>query len=72
MVVSLRLPYDLNHLPPITTYLAAYDDRTPTLLALADVLFGARSPAGHLPVPLGEQYPIGYGLREYTIPEVRR
>ncbi|HET9223184.1 MAG TPA: glycoside hydrolase family 3 C-terminal domain-containing protein, partial [Roseiflexaceae bacterium] len=71
VVVSLRLPYDLNHLPAVATYLAAYDDRTPTLLALADALFGARAPAGHLPVPLGEQYPIGYGLREYLTPEVR-
>jgi beta-N-acetylhexosaminidase len=66
----LRLPYDLNHLPAISTYLAAYDDRTPTLLALADALFGTRPPSGHLPVPLGEHYPIGYGLREYTTPEV--
>jgi beta-N-acetylhexosaminidase len=71
VVVSLRLPYDLGHLPDVATYLAAYDDRTPTLIAVADALFGVRAPAGHLPVPLGEQYPIGYGLREYTTPEVR-
>jgi beta-N-acetylhexosaminidase len=71
VVVSLRLPYDLGHLPAITTYLAAYDDRTPTLIAVADALFGARAPMGHLPVPLGEQYPIGYSLRDYTTPEVR-
>jgi beta-N-acetylhexosaminidase len=71
VVVSLRLPYDLNHLPAVTTYLAAYDDRAPTLLALADALFGERAPTGYLPVPIGEQYPIGYGLREYVRPEVR-
>jgi beta-N-acetylhexosaminidase len=71
VVVSLRLPYDLDHLPPITTYLAAYDDRTPTLLALADALFGARPPSGHLPVPIGQQYPIGYGLLEYARAEIR-
>jgi beta-N-acetylhexosaminidase len=71
VVVSLRLPYDLNHLPAVTTYLAAYDDRAPTLLALADALFGERTPTGHLPVPIGEQYPIGFGLREYIRPEVR-
>jgi beta-N-acetylhexosaminidase len=71
VVVSLRLPYDLGHLPALATYMAAYDDRTPTLIAVADALFGARAPGGHLPVPLGEQYPIGYGLRDYTMPEVR-
>jgi beta-N-acetylhexosaminidase len=71
VVVSLRLPYDLDNLPNLTTYLAAYDDRTPTLLAVADALFGARAPSGHLPVPLGTQYPIGYGLREYVRAEIR-
>jgi beta-N-acetylhexosaminidase len=71
VVVSLRLPYDLDHLPAVSTYLAAYDDRAPTLLALADALFGERTPTGHLPVPIGEQYPIGFGLREYIRPEVR-
>jgi beta-N-acetylhexosaminidase len=71
VVVSLRLPYDLDHLPAVSTYLAAYDDRAPTLLALADALFGERAPTGHLPVPLGEQYPLGFGLREYMRPEVR-
>jgi beta-N-acetylhexosaminidase len=72
VVVSLRLPYDLGHLPDVATYLAAYDDRTPTLIALADALFGVRAPAGHLPVPLGEQYPIGYGLQDYVRAEVRQ
>jgi beta-N-acetylhexosaminidase len=71
VVVSLRLPYDLDHLPAVTTYLAAYDDRTPTLIAVADALFGARAPTGHLPAPLGAQYPIGYGLRDYVRAEVR-
>jgi beta-N-acetylhexosaminidase len=71
VIVSLRLPYDLGQLPAVATYLAAYDDRTPTLIAVADALFGVQAPAGHLPVPLGEQYPIGYGLRDYTMPEVR-
>jgi beta-N-acetylhexosaminidase len=71
VVVSLRLPYDLDQLPAVTTYMAAYDDRTPTLTAVVAALFGARAPQGHLPVPLGEQYPIGYGLRDYATPEVR-
>jgi beta-N-acetylhexosaminidase len=65
IVVSLRLPYDIDELPDLPVYLAAYDDRTPTLLALADALFGVRAPAGRLPVPLGARYPLGYGLRDY-------
>lgn len=62
VMVSLRLPYDLLYAPQIETYLAAYDTRPPTMIALADILFGARTPAGRLPVPIGSLYPIGHGL----------
>jgi beta-N-acetylhexosaminidase len=71
VVVSLRLPYDLVHLPEVPTYLAAYDNRSPTLIAVAQALLGIWAPTGHLPVSLGARYPLGYGLREYTTPEVR-
>ncbi len=69
-VVSLGLPYDLLSFPDVPAYLATYSlDRwphaTPTPVvwdAVIDVLFGLEQPGGRLPVSIGEDWPLGYGL----------
>ncbi len=69
VVVSLGLPYDLIEIPAVPVYIATYSldrwpDVTPTPVvwnAVVDVIFG-ENPSGRLPVALGTDYPVGYGL----------
>ncbi|MGH2350900.1 MAG: glycoside hydrolase family 3 N-terminal domain-containing protein, partial [Chloroflexota bacterium] len=69
IVVALRLPYDLDQLAAAPALLAAYSNRPASLRAVAAALFGARPPAGHLPVPVSQQWPLGYGLMEWSTPD---
>lgn len=69
IVVGLRLPYELQSFPDVPVYLAAYDNRPVTHTAIADAIFGIRTPRGHLPVPIGSKWPLGFRLRDYTTAE---
>jgi beta-N-acetylhexosaminidase len=65
VVVALGLPYDLEVLPNVRTFLVTYGFSPPSLAVLPEVLFGQTQPAGHLPVPLGSEYPIGFGITNW-------
>ncbi|MBN1179781.1 MAG: beta-N-acetylhexosaminidase [Anaerolineae bacterium] len=64
VVVALNSPYDLTAFQAEgatpSAYLCAYSDATPSIEAVAQVLAGEAEAGGHLPVALGETYPIGY------------
>ncbi|HYO55520.1 glycoside hydrolase family 3 protein [Archangium sp.] len=66
VVVSVREPYDIAHLPGVSTFVATYGFRSVSMQALAKVLVGTVNPSGRLPVaiPQGSSilYPIGHGL----------
>lgn len=59
VVVALRNPYDLRHFPFVGTYVATLGYTQPSLAALAEVLLGAQSAEGKLPVsiPAGAAVP---------------
>jgi beta-N-acetylhexosaminidase len=67
-VVALRLPYDLAELDSAPALLAAYSVRPASLQAAAETLLGRApaAPAGHLPVPVGTRWPLGFGLLEWS------
>jgi beta-N-acetylhexosaminidase len=52
IVVSVRTPYDIQVLPAVPTFLAAYGGNPPSLQAIADVLLGKVVASGVLPVSL--------------------
>jgi CheY-like chemotaxis protein len=52
VVVALRTPYDLLRMPWVGTFVCAYTSVEPSVVALAEVLFGETPAAGHLPVKL--------------------
>ncbi|WP_346533328.1 glycoside hydrolase family 3 protein [Micromonospora sp. DPT] len=69
VVVAVRDPYDIAHLPGVTTYLATYSYTRAAMDALVRALHGELSPRGRLPVtiPTAEGagtvlYPYGHGL----------
>lgn len=69
IVVAVRDPYDIAHLPGVTTYLAAYTYTPAAMDTLARALHGELSPHGRLPVtivaagdPGTALYPIGHSL----------
>ena len=64
VLVSLRSPYDILSAPGVAGYVCAYTGREPTLRALAEVLSGARPPAGTLPVEIPGVYRIGDGMKK--------
>ncbi|HET9809883.1 MAG TPA: glycoside hydrolase family 3 N-terminal domain-containing protein, partial [Candidatus Limnocylindria bacterium] len=66
VLVSLRGPYDVSIAPNVAACLCGYDGRRATLLALIDVLTGARKPVGSLPVTVSSRFPLGSGLRDFT------
>lgn len=69
VVVAVRDPYDIAHLPGVTTYLATYSYTRAAMDTLVRALHGELSPSGRLPVtiPTAEEagsvlYPHGHGL----------
>jgi beta-N-acetylhexosaminidase len=66
VVVGLRLPYELQHFSQAPVYLAAFDNRPASHRAIAEAIFGEHAPQGHLPVPIADLAPLGFGLLNYT------
>ncbi|MGP3978141.1 glycoside hydrolase family 3 protein [Streptomyces sp. 8N114] len=69
IVAGVRLPYDIRRFPDVPAYLATYNYGTPSMTALARVLYGEVIPRGKLPVPIPALdtpgrplYPFGHGL----------
>lgn len=62
VTVALRTPWDLAAYPAARTHLCTYGIHRPSLDALADVLWGAAAPVGHLPVAIEGIAPRGHGL----------
>lgn len=69
IVIALRNPYDVAHLPSARAHLAAYSWTDVELRAAARVIAGRARPRGRLPVavrraddPEQVLYPIGYGV----------
>ncbi|WP_298805073.1 glycoside hydrolase family 3 protein [uncultured Pseudokineococcus sp.] len=66
--VAVRDPYDVAHLPGVTTSLATYSTTPVAMRSLARVLHGDVAPAGRLPVDVpaadgsGVLLPLGWGL----------
>ncbi|ANF97545.1 glycoside hydrolase family 3 protein [Paenibacillus bovis] len=56
IVISVRNPYDINHLPEVDTYICCYENRKYAIEALAAVLTGNQTPTGKLPVSLNPYY----------------
>jgi beta-N-acetylhexosaminidase len=62
IVAAFRDPYDLRVFPDVKGYLAAYGYRPELLQATVDVMFGAKSPSGKLPVTIPGAADYGTGL----------
>ncbi len=71
VVVATRSPFDALALAGgvpgggairAGAFLAAYEYRLAAMRAVAEILFGARRPAGRLPVTLPGLYPAGHGV----------
>ncbi|MFD0597304.1 glycoside hydrolase family 3 C-terminal domain-containing protein [Catellatospora coxensis] len=69
VVVAVRDPYDIAHLPGVSTYLATYTYTPAAMDTLVRALHGELSPHGRLPVtivaatdPATTLYPTGHGL----------
>ncbi|MFI7519687.1 glycoside hydrolase family 3 protein [Micromonospora globbae] len=67
VVVAVRDPYDIAHLPGVRTYLATYSYTRAAMDTLVRALHGELSPRGRLPVAIpaadgGVPYPYGHGL----------
>jgi beta-N-acetylhexosaminidase len=69
IVVAVRDPYDIAHLPAAETYLATYSYAEASLEAVIKAMYGEISPTGKLPVtipraddPSDALYPFGHGL----------
>ncbi|MEK8127788.1 beta-N-acetylhexosaminidase [Paenibacillus filicis] len=52
IVAAARIPFDIHVLPEVQTYLAAYENTSPAMRALALVLTGDLTAQGRLPVSL--------------------
>ena len=61
VVAALRMPYDLIAFPEAPTYLCAYSILEPSMIALAQALWGQARFQGHLPVSIPGLYPVGHG-----------
>lgn len=62
IAVALRLPYDLQAYPNAPTFVCTYSILNSSMAALAKALLGEIPFSGKLPVSIGAQYPIGYGI----------
>jgi len=62
VLVSLENPYEIKKFPYIETFLVTYGFRKVQIEALMQILIGAISPTGKLPVQIGDLYSRGAGL----------
>jgi beta-N-acetylhexosaminidase len=62
IVVSTRLPYDLQSFPDVPAYVCTYESRPQALQSAAKVLTGQLPATGRLPVSLSDHFPAGWGL----------
>ncbi len=62
VVAALRMPCDLAVFEQAPTYLCTSSIQSPSMNALAKILFGKLEPKGHLPVSIPGLYPNGYRL----------
>lgn len=62
IVAALRMPYDLTAFDKAPTYLCTYSIQSPSMNALAKILFGKLKAQGYLPVSIPGLYPNGYRL----------
>jgi beta-N-acetylhexosaminidase len=62
VAVALRTPYDLLQMTWIGTFVCAYTSVEPSVVALAEVLFGETPAVGRLPIELPGLYARGHGL----------
>jgi beta-N-acetylhexosaminidase len=60
--VAMREPQDLSSYPRAQTHLCTYSSHPPSLLALAQAMFGQREFVGRLPVSIPGLYPLGHGV----------
>lgn len=66
---SLRNPYDVVHVGPVNSSIAAYGNSACNLKAIGRLVAGGIKPKGELPVPIpeadgtGEVYPLGHKAR---------
>ncbi|MHB8088442.1 MAG: glycoside hydrolase family 3 protein [Anaerolineaceae bacterium] len=62
VVAALRMPYDLIAFDQAPAYLCTYSIQSPSMNALAKILFGKLKPQGRLPVSIPGLYPNGHRL----------
>jgi beta-N-acetylhexosaminidase len=62
VAVALRTPYDLLSMTWIGTFVCAYTSVEPSVVALAEVLFGETPAVGRLPVELPGVFPRGHRM----------
>ncbi len=62
VVVGLRLPYDLQAYPTVSTYLCTYSILAPSMEMLAKALWGRIPIRGRLPVSIPGLYESGAGI----------
>ncbi|MFJ9644704.1 glycoside hydrolase family 3 protein [Streptomyces sp. NPDC101206] len=62
VTVAIRNPYDPARLPECAAELATYTWSDVEMRAAARVVTGKARPAGRLPVPVPDRYPLGHGL----------
>jgi beta-N-acetylhexosaminidase len=62
VAVALRTPYDLLQMTWIGTFVCAYTSVEPSVVALAEVLFGETPAVGRLPIEVPGLYARGHGL----------
>ncbi len=60
VAVAMRAPYDLQVYPTVSTYLCTYSILEPSMVALAQVLWGDIPAGGCLPTSIPSHYPLGY------------
>nr|WP_052486888.1 beta-N-acetylhexosaminidase [Paenibacillus sp. VKM B-2647] len=62
IVVATRNPYDLLAFPDVPAYVCTYESRPLALRSAAQVLAGRAAARGKLPVSVGANYTIGWGV----------
>jgi beta-N-acetylhexosaminidase len=62
IVVATRNPYDLLAFPDVPAYVCTYESRPLALQSAARLLAGRIAAQGRLPVSIGADYPLGWGV----------